>query len=56
MKSNLDIIYSRRSTRVFKADVQIKNDELNAILKAGLLAPTGCNYQSCFFTVIQNKK
>jgi nitroreductase len=51
----LEVIANRRSVRQFK-DEQIKDDELKAILDAGLKAPSGHNDQSWYFTVIQNKE
>jgi nitroreductase len=38
------VIKERYSVRKFKSDM-IWDDELNRILEAGMLAPTGCNYQ-----------
>ena len=38
------VIRERYSVRKYKPDM-IWNDELNRILEAGMLAPTGCNYQ-----------
>ncbi len=54
MNEVLKAIANRRSIRHFK-DEQIKDEELNAILEAGLMAPSGHNDQSWYFTVIQNK-
>ena len=51
----LQNILTRRSVRKFKKE-QIKDDELNLILKAGMYAPSGMNKQSWQFTVIQNKE
>lgn len=56
MKSVLDVIKSRRSTRAFKNEIQIKDEDLEKILEAGIWAPSGHNSQPCFFTVIQNKE
>jgi nitroreductase len=53
MNEVLKTIAARRSTRQFKPG-QITDDELRAILEAGLQAPTGHNDQSCYFVVIQN--
>ncbi|KPU43537.1 coenzyme F420:L-glutamate ligase [Oxobacter pfennigii] len=47
-------IKQRRSTRSFK-DEQIKDEELQAVLEAGLYAPYAWEY-SRHFTVIQNKE
>jgi nitroreductase len=41
----LELIKSRRSTRKFKPE-QVNQDKLNAIIEAGLYAPSGNNAQS----------
>lgn len=48
-------ILNRRSVRVY-SDEQIKQEDLDAILNAGLYAPSGCNLQPWHFTVVQNKE
>ena len=48
-------IKQRRSTRSFKAE-QIKETELQAVLEAGLYAPSAGNQQAWHFTVIQDGK
>lgn len=53
MNEVLNNILSRRSVRSFK-DEQIKDEELNLILKAGIYAPSGKNEQSWQFTVLQD--
>ncbi|WP_242865761.1 nitroreductase family protein [Desulfosporosinus sp. HMP52] len=50
----LKVIKQRRSTRSFKEE-QIKGEEMQAILEAGMYAPNAGN-QAWHFTVIQNKK
>ncbi|RDY27288.1 nitroreductase family protein [Romboutsia weinsteinii] len=55
MRSTLQVIKDRRSTRKFKSE-QIKEEELQAIIEAGIYAPSGHNKQSWNFTVIQNKE
>lgn len=50
----LTTIKKRRSIRSYKED-QIREEELNAILDAGLYAPNAGN-QAWHFTVVQNKK
>ncbi|CAH2212976.1 nitroreductase family protein [Tepidibacter aestuarii] len=47
-------IKERRSTRKFKEE-QIKEEELQAIIEAGIYAPSAHNQQPWHFTVIQNK-
>ncbi len=55
MNEVLKAIASRRSIRRFKPE-QIKDDELHAILEAGLQAPSGANSQPWFFSVIQDRE
>ncbi len=55
MNEVLQNILTRRSIRKFKKE-QIKDEELDLILKAGIYAPSGMNKQSWQFTVIQNKE
>lgn len=54
MNEVLKCIKERRSTRKFKPE-QIKEEELQAIIEAGLYAPSGGNQQPWHFTVIQNR-
>lgn len=53
MNDALRAIARRRSARRFKPE-QIKDDELKAVVDAGLQAPSGHNDQSCFFAIVQN--
>lgn len=55
MKSTINDLISRRSVRKFK-DIQIKDEELNKILKAGTYAPTGMGLQSPKLVVVQDKE
>ena len=48
-------IKNRRSVRAYK-DEQIKEEELQAILEAGLWAPSAHNSQPWHFTVVQDAK
>jgi nitroreductase len=54
VNDTLKIIKQRRSIRSFK-DEQINEEELQAVLEAGLYAPNAGN-QAWNFTVIQNKE
>lgn len=54
MNEVIRIIKSRRSTRQFLPD-QIGQKELDAIIEAGIYAPSGNNLQPWHFTVIQNR-
>jgi nitroreductase len=53
MREAMSVIKSRRSVRAFLPQ-QIKDEELKAILEAGIYAPSGQNTQPWFFTVMQN--
>lgn len=49
------VIRERYSVRKYKPDM-ITEEELNAILKAGMVAPTGCNYQPQRIYVLKSEK
>lgn len=53
MNQVIDLIKKRRSVRTYK-DEQIKEEELQTILDAGLWAPSAHNSQPWHFTVIQD--
>jgi len=55
MNETIKTLLERRSIREFK-QAQIKEDELNAILEAGMYAPSGANQQSALFIVVQDKE
>lgn len=55
MNEVLKCIKERRTTRKFKLE-QIKDEEVQAIVEAGLFAPSAENHQSWHLTVIQNKE
>lgn len=55
MNETIRTLLERRSIRKFKPG-QIKEEELNAILDAGMYAPSGANQQSALFVVIQDKE
>ncbi|PJI08200.1 MULTISPECIES: nitroreductase family protein [Clostridium] len=55
MNEILQNILTRRSVRKFKED-QIKDEELELILKAAAYAPSGMNKQTWKFTAVQNKE
>lgn len=54
MNETIRTILSRRSVRSYLSE-QIKADELDLVLKAGLYAPSAHNQQPWHFTVIQDK-
>jgi len=49
----LEIIKTRRSCRKYK-ETQVKDDELNAVLEAGVYAPTAKGMQDPFIVAVQN--
>ena len=55
MNETLKVLESRRSCRKFKGEM-IKEDELNAVLKAGTYAPSGMNRQSSVIIAVTDKK
>jgi nitroreductase len=55
MNETIKTLLARRSIRKFKPE-QVKEVELNAILEAGMYAPSGANQQSALFVVIQDKE
>jgi nitroreductase len=55
VSDTLKTIKTRRSIRSFKEE-QIKDNELQSVLEAGMCAPSAGNQQVWHFTVIQNKE
>lgn len=55
MNDVINAIKSRRSIRAYLPD-KIKTEQLEAIVEAGIYAPTGCNSQSWHFTVIEDRQ
>lgn len=55
MNEVIQNILNRRSIRVY-LDEQIKQEDLELILKAGLYSPSACNMQPWHFTVVQNEE
>ncbi len=55
MNETIRTLLERRSIRKFKPE-QIREDELNVILEAGMYAPSGANQQSALFVVVQDKE
>ena len=53
-KDALEVLYSRRSIRKFKSE-QIKDEELDQVLKAGMYAPSAMGMQSPTIIAVQNK-
>ncbi len=51
----MDIINKRRSIRKYK-NRDIEQSKIEAMLKAGMMAPSACNQQPWEFLVVQNKK
>ncbi len=55
MNETLKVLESRRSCRNFKQDM-IKEEELEAIIKAGTYAPTGMGKQAPIIIAVTNKE
>ena len=55
MNDTIKTLIERRSCKKFKSE-QIKDEELNLILQAGMNAPTGKGMQSPIILVLQDKK
>lgn len=51
----LEVLRNRRAIRKFK-EQQITDEELNAVLEAGMYAPTGMGLQSPLIVAVQNKE
>ncbi|NLY71416.1 MAG: diguanylate cyclase [Clostridiales bacterium] len=55
MNETIKTLLSRRSIRKYKAE-QIKDEELQAVLEAGMYAPSARNRQSPLFVAVQDKE
>ena len=55
MNAALDNLLTRRSVRKYKPD-QITEAELDAVLEAGMYAPTAMGWQSPFMVAVTNKE
>lgn len=55
MRETVSDIQNRRSVKEYKAE-QIADEELTAVLEAGMNAPSGGNRQSPVFIAVQNKE
>ena len=55
MRETVSDIQNRRSVKEYKAE-QITDEELTAVLEAGMNAPSGGNRQSPIFIAVQNKE
>lgn len=55
MNATIESIKNRRSIRVFQQE-QLKEHELQAIIEAGLFAPSAMNDQPWHITVVQNQE
>lgn len=55
MNETMKTLLERRSVRKFKPQ-QITDEELKAVLDAGLYAPSGANRQAALFIVVQDRE
>lgn len=54
MSDFMNTVLKRRSIRKY-SDAEVSEEKLNAVLEAGLLAPTSMNKKPCQFYVIKNR-
>ncbi|MEW6713977.1 MAG: nitroreductase family protein [Nitrospirota bacterium] len=54
-KDFMDVIYTRRSVRKFTGE-KVKKDDLDAILRAGMSAPSAVNVQPWAFIAVTDRK
>ena len=55
MKDVFEVIHNRRSVREYEPE-QLKDEEIEKIINAGIMAPTAKAEEPWYFTVIQNKE
>ena len=55
MNETLKVLESRRSCRKFKSEM-LREEDLNAIIRAGTFAPTGMNKQTPIIIAVTNKE
>jgi nitroreductase len=55
MQELLDVMYSRRSIRAF-TDESVNDEQVEAMLKAGMAAPSAQNLQPWHFVVVRKRK
>jgi nitroreductase len=55
MKDIFNVIQNRRSVREYKSG-QLKDEEIEKIINAGIMAPTAKGEEPWHFTIIQNKE
>ena len=55
MNETLKVLESRRSCRKFKSEM-LREEDLNAIIRAGTYAPTGMNKQTPIIIAVTNKE
>lgn len=55
MENLLDLIYSRRSVRAFSAD-PVSDEQVDAILRAAMAAPSARNLQPWHFIVVRKRR
>lgn len=56
MDKRLDFIFKRRSIREYKKGYDVKDDDITAILEAGMAAPSGRNLKPWHFIVVKDKE
>lgn len=51
-----DLMYSRRSIRVYREDKPVEREKIGLLLKAAMAAPSACNLQPWEFIVVDEKE
>ena len=56
LKALLDVMYNRRSVRVYEEDRPVEKEKIDVLLKAAMAAPSACNLQPWEFIVVTEKE
>ncbi len=54
LQTLMDILYKRRSTRVYDAQKPVEPEKIKTLLEAAMAAPSACNLQPWEFIIINN--
>ena len=52
----LDVMYSRRSIRVYEEDRSVEKEKIEILLQAAMAAPSACNLQPWEFIIVTEKE
>lgn len=54
LQNLMDILYRRRSTRIYQENRPVEREKITTLLKAAMAAPSACNLQPWEFIVIES--